>query len=220
MIVSDAVASRRTVRSFLDTPVDLETVTRVLDRARMTPSGCNFQPWLATVLTGEPLRAMQEKMLAAEPQDPIEYSFSEPNASPRHLARLQEVGARMYGARGVSRDDAAARDKFMRENLVSFGAPVVLVCYFERFMGPPQWSDVGMWLQTIMLLLREEGLDSCPQEYLSLHARLIKDHIGVSDETHILFCGLAIGHRDPDAPVNTFERPRLPLDQQVTFLGF
>ena len=220
MNVAEAVASRRSIRAFKDTPVDLATLRRVLDRARMAPSGCNFQPWQATVLTGEPLKALQDKMLAAEPQDPIEYSFSEPNASPRHLARLQELGACMYGAMEIGRSDKDARGDFARQNIISFGAPALLVCYFERFMGPPQWSDVGMWLQTIMLLLREEGLDSCPQEWMSLFARLIKDHIGVDDETHILFCGLAIGHRDPDAPVNNFERPRVALDEQVRFIGF
>jgi nitroreductase len=76
-----------------------------------------------------------------------------------------------------------------------------------------------MWLQTVMLLLREEGLDSCPQEFLSMHGRLIKDHIGVSDETHIFFCGMGIGYRS-DAPVNGFPRSRVPLERQVRFVGF
>jgi nitroreductase len=220
MNVSEAVATRRSIRAFTDKPIDFETIRRVLDRARMAPSGCNFQPWRATVLTGAPLKALQGKLLAGEPQDPIEYSFSEPNASPLHLARLQNLGACMYGAMGIGRGDKEERDDFAHANLVSFGAPVLLLCHFERFMGPPQWSDVGMWLQTIMLLLREEGLDSCPQEWMSLYARLIKREIGVSDEEQILFCGIAIGHRDPDAPVNTFERPRVPLDEQVRFAGW
>ena len=77
-----------------------------------------------------------------------------------------------------------------------------------------------MWLQTIMLLLREEGLDSCPQEFLSMYARLIKDFIGVSDETHIFFCGIAIGYRADDNPVNGFAREREPVDANVRFLGF
>lgn len=220
MDVTEAVLTRRSIRAFTPEPVSLQTLRRVLDKARMTPSGCNFQPWRATVLTGEPLKALQEKMLASKPQDPIEYSYSDPEVSPRHLARLREVGACMYGAMGIERGDKTARGNFSRSNILSFGAPVLLVCYFERFMGPPQWSDVGMWLQTIMLLLREEGLDSCPQEWMSLYARLIKEHIGVSDEEHILFCGLSIGHRVPDAPVNMFERPRVPLDEQVRFVGF
>jgi nitroreductase len=71
-----------------------------------------------------------------------------------------------------------------------------------------------------MLLLREEGLDSCPQEWMSLYARLIKAEIGVPDEEQILFCGLAIGHGDRQAPVNTFERPRVPLEEQVRFIGW
>jgi nitroreductase len=87
-------------------------------------------------------------------------------------------------------------------------------------MGAPQWSDVGMWLQTVMLLLREEGLDSCPQEWMALYARLIKQEIGVPDKTHILFCGMAIGHRDAAAAVNNFERPRAPLEEVVQFRGF
>jgi nitroreductase len=220
MSVSDAVASRRSVRAFADKPVHLEILREILDKARFAPSGCNFQPWEATVLTGEPLRELRARMQAAEPQNPIEYDFSAPNASPPHLARLHALGAALYTSLGIERDDAQSRARFMAANIDSFAAPAVLLCYFPRLMKAPQWSDVGMWLQTIMLLVREAGLDSCPQEFLSLHARLIKDFLGVNDETHIFFCGLAIGYRDPDAPVNHFQRQRVPLDEQVRFLGF
>lgn len=220
MNVSEAVLSRRSIRQFLNKPVDLDTLKRVMDKARFAPSGCNFQPWEASILTGEPLRALQEKMLTAAPQDPPEYDWSAPNCSEKHKARLHQISASMYSAVGIERDDIRAREAFTRSNIVSFGAPAVLLCYFPRFMGPPQWSDVGMWLQTIMLLLRDEGLDSCPQEFLWMHARLIKEHLGVSDETHIFFCGVAIGYRDADAPVNTFNRGRIPLEEQVRFLGF
>lgn len=220
MSVSEAVASRRSVRVFLDKPVPLDVLRRVMDKARMAPSGCNFQPWEATIISGEPLRKMQEKILAAAPQDPIEYQVQPAGLPQRYMERLFEIAGRQYESEGVSRDDRDMRRKIVERNLVSFGAPAVLLCYFPRFMGPPQWSDVGMWLQTVMLLLREEGLDSCPQEWLSFYARIIKEHIGVSDETHIFFCGIAIGYRDAAAPMNNFERSRVPLDEQVRFVGF
>lgn len=86
-------------------------------------------------------------------------------------------------------------------------------------MKEAQWSDVGMWLQTVMLLLRGEGLDSCPQEYMGIYGRTIKAELGLSDDT-LLFCGLSIGWRDTDAPVNNFQRERVPLDEQVVFRGF
>jgi hypothetical protein len=35
-----------------------------------------------------------------------------------------------------------------------------------------------------------------------------------------LFCGLALGHADPDAAVNQWRAPREPLDAFATFAGF
>ena len=220
MDVAEAVLSRRSVRAFKDTPVPLDVLRRVLDAARWSPSGCNFQPWEATVVTGEPLKALQAKMAVTPPQNSREYSWDDPEVIPECKARLHGVGKAMYSAMGIGREDEEARNKFMGSNLVSFGAPAVLLCYFDRRMGPPQWSDVGMWLQTIMLLLRGEGLDSCPQEFLSVYAKLIKEFLGVSDETHIFFCGIAIGYREEENPVNNFEREREPVDGNVKFLGF
>ncbi len=219
MNIAEAVATRRSVREFLDTPVPLATIERVLDQARMTPSGCNYQPWEAVVLTGAPLKALQDVLLAAKADDPLEYNWAAPGAYPEYQARLQAVGAAMYGALQIELADKAARTDFMQANLVSFGAPVLLLCHFPKFMKEPQWSDVGMWLQTIMLLLRGEGLDSCPQEYMGNYGRTIKAHLGLSADT-MLFCGLAIGWRDDDAPVNHFKRERVPLDRQVKFIGF
>jgi nitroreductase len=219
MNVTEAVLSRRSIRNFTDTPVPLETIRRVLETARWTPSGCNYQPWEAVVLTGEPLARLQAVLVASEADDPPEYRYDLPAQSPRYQLRLQQVGAAMYGAQQIARSDTAARGDFTRQNLLSFGAPVLLLCHFPKFMGEPQWSDVGMWLQTIMLLLREEGLDSCPQEYMGMYGRTIKAHLGLADDV-MLFCGLSIGHRVADDPVNNFERPRVPLDEHATFLGF
>lgn len=218
--VSEAVLSRRAVRSFSDLPVSKKVLHNIMEKARYSPSGCNFQPWEATVLAGEPLNQLFEKMARTPLQNPVEYVIQPPELPAEYVGRLAENGERQYTAEGIARDDSTARREFMMRNFKAFGAPALLLCYLPRVMGPPQWSDVGMWLQTVMLLLREEGLDSCPQESLSLYGKLIKDHIGVSDETHIFFCGMAIGYRDLEAPVNRYERPRVAIDRQVTFTGF
>lgn len=219
MNVAEAVATRRSIRAFDPKPVPFESIKRVLDRARWAPSGCNFQPWEAAVLTGEPLKALQDVLLKSEIDNPIEYDFSAPGAVPKYGARLQAVGAAMYGAMNIQRSDAEARANFTRDNCLSFGAPVLLLCHFPKLMKEAQWSDVGMWLQTVMLLLREEGLDSCPQEYMGLYGRTIKKHLGLSDDT-MLFCGLAIGFRDTSNPVNDFPRERAGLEEHIRFMGF
>lgn len=218
MNVTEAVLSRRSVRAFTDRSVSLGTISAVLETARWTPSGCNFQPWEAVVLTGAPLKALQDKLLTAEVDEPLEYRWDRPGAFDKYQGRLRELGAAMYGAQEIGRSDTDARADFARQNKLSFGAPVLLLCHFPKAMGEPQWSDVGMWLQTIMLLLREAGLDSCPQEYMGLYGRTIKAELGLADDV-MLFCGLAIGER-ADHPVNGFDRPRVALGDQVRFLGF
>ena len=219
MNVAEAVASRRSIRAFLDRPVPFETIRQILDAARIAPSGCNFQPWEAIVLTGESLSGLQERLLGSQPDAPPEYDFSAPGQVDKYQARLRAVGQAMYGAMAIERDQADRRADFTRANLLSFGAPVLLLCHFPKLMKEAQWSDVGMWLQTIMLLLRGEGLDSCPQEYMGMYGRTIKEHLGLPDDS-LLFCGLGIGWRDPEAPVNNFARERVSLEDHVQFLGF
>lgn len=71
----------------------------------------------------------------------------------------------------------------------------------------------------IMLLLREEGLDSCPQEAWAVYAPQIRE-VAAIPEKHIFFCGLSIGYRDPAAPVNAFPVARAPLEESVRWEGW
>lgn len=219
MKVSEAVTTRRSVRQFLDKPVDLATLKRVMDNARWAASGCNYQPWEATILTGEPLKALQDKLTTTPPQQ-AEYDWSAPGQEEAYTERLHAVSREMFGSLGIARDDGEARMKAMARNTTSFDAPAVMFVYFPRLMKEAQWSDTGMWLATVALLLCEEGLDSCYQEYMALYADVIRDHIGIDKDRYMFFCGMAIGYRDPDAPINNFERERVPLENQVKFVGF
>ncbi len=219
MNVTEAVKSRRSVREFLDKSVDLETIRRVMDTARWAASGCNYQPWEATIVTGEPLAELRAK-LSASPMQQAEYDWTAPGQEEAYKSRLDAVSREMFGAMNIARDDTEGRTKAMMRNVTSFDAPAVMFIYFPRLMKEAQWSDTGMWLQTVALLLREEGLDSCYQEFMALYANVIRDFLGLDHDRYMLFCGMAIGYRDPDAPVNNFERERVPLDEQVKFLGF
>ena len=104
MLVSEAVATRRSIRAFQSRPVPLETLRRVMDQARWAASGCNFQPWESVILTGQALADLQQKLLASQPDNPQEYDFSAPGAVEKYQARLRGVGAAMYSAVGVARD--------------------------------------------------------------------------------------------------------------------
>ena len=223
MTVTQAVATRRSVRQFIDRPVDLAVLERVLDKARNAPSGGNVQPWNAIVLTGEPLAQLTGAVLAKAASEPMgsgfEYDIYTTGLEGRYEAQRRALGHAMFEAVGLGREDKAGRIAQMAQNWTGFGAPVQLFTYTRKYMGPPQWSDMGMWLQTVMLLLREEGLDSCPQEIWARYGEFMKGQLGIDDE-HIFFCGMAVGYRDPAAPINTFPVPRVSLSETVAFKGF
>lgn len=222
MQVQEAVTSRRSVRAFLDQPVDRAVLERVLETAQRAPSGGNVQPWNAVVLAGDPLARMQAAIAAAVAERAprsTEYDIYPKALDGAYEDRRVDVGEKMYEALGIARDDKRGRFAQFAHNFQGFGAPVVLLVHTPRYMGPPQWSDIGMWLQTVMLLLRAEGLDSCPQESWAMYTRQIRETV-VIPEDHVFFCGLAIGHRDPAAPVNLFAVPRAPLGEVVRFEGF
>jgi len=221
--VSEALASRLSVRDFLPDAVPVGVVRRVLERAARAPSGGNLQPWHVVVLTGAPLADLVEKVAARQAETPkgeaAEYPVYPSPMTPPYAARRFKIGEDMYALVGIGREDREARRAWFARNFRFFGAPVGLFCFIDRQMGAAQFSDVGMFLQSVMLLLREEGFDSCAQEAWSLFAPRIYAALGTPPDK-MLFCGMAIGKRNPGAAVNGLVSERAPLEDFATFQGF
>ncbi|MET7520143.1 nitroreductase [Streptomyces sp. NPDC005480] len=219
MDVYEAVTSRRAVRGFTDRPVPKEALERVLSAAAWAPSGSNIQPWHAYVLTGAPLAELKkragERLVAGDPWDEPEYEMYPPSLKSPYRERRSAFGEQRYGALGIAREDLESRQRAASANWDCFGAPAALFCYIDRDLGPAQWSDVGMYLQTVMLLLRAEGLHSCPQMAWAKFRRSVAEVVSPPDEL-VLFCGMSIGFEDVtagDARVG-----RAPLTETVTFV--
>ena len=215
--VSAALDTRLSVRDFLPTPVSGEVIRRVLQKAARAPSGGNVQPWYVDVLAGARLDEFKALVRERAPEPP-EYEVYPPNLWSPHREYRFDVGEEMYGLVGIAREDKAARLRWFARNYQFFGAPMALFCSFDRAMGPPQWSDAGMFLQSVMLLLREEGLHSCAQECWSRYPRTVAEFIGLPPQ-RLLFCGMAIGHANPEHPVNALRTRRAPLEAFARFHG-
>jgi nitroreductase len=222
MNVSEAVASRRSVRGFLAQPVDPAVIRRVVEKAARAPSGGNLQPWHIDVVGGEKLndlKAIMARTTQENPRgEPTEYDiYPKELPSPYRDYRFG-VGEDLYGALGIPREDKFARLMWFARNFQFFGAPVALFCSVQRTMGPPQWSDLGMYLQTVMLLLREEGLDSCAQECWAIYPKTIGNFLNLA-EGRMLFCGMSIGFADEADKANQWQSRRAPLADFASFHG-
>ena len=223
MDVFSAVASRYSCRAFLPTPVPEPTVRDILDRAARAPSGGNLQPWRVHALAGKQLEQLKA-LVRARPEllprgEGAEYDIYPRNLEEPYETHRRQVGAALYQSIGVTREDRTGRYRQYARNFEFFGAPVGLLFSIDRSMGPPQWSDLGGFIQTVMLLAREYGLHSCGQEAWTHWHKTIYSFLNLPPE-YLLFCGLALGHADERAPINSWRSPREPLEAFAIFSGF
>jgi nitroreductase len=216
--VSEAVERRRSTRAFLDREVDPRLLREALELAARAPSGGNLQPWRLYLVGGEKLRELKQRATAKPAGDAPEYDIYPPKLGEPYRTERFFVGEQLYAALGIPREDKVGRMRQFLHNFEFFGAPVGLFCFVDRGMGPPQWSDLGMYLQTLMLLLQERGIDSCPQECWAVQHQTVSRFVGAPPEW-MLFCGMAIGHADASAPINGFRSRRMALEEFVTFVG-
>ncbi len=216
MEVSEAVRRRKSVRQFTDQPVADADLRELLELAARAPSGGNVQPWRIYVLNGDSMTRFRE-FIVDQPIEAGEYDIYPAKLWEPYRTNRFALGEQMYATIGIGRDDKAGRLEQFARNGDFFGAPAGLFCFIDRKMGPPQWSDLGMLLQTFMLLAQERGLDTCAQEYWSVRHSAVREFVG-ADEDELLFCGMAIGQADWDHPINTLESERMPLDDWASFL--
>jgi len=223
MDVREAVATRYSCRAFLDKPVALATVREILSCAARAPSGGNLQPWRVHALAGKRLAALIDLVRPRFNELPraegTEYQiYPQPLKEP-YYTRRAVVGNLLYRSINVPREDRAARYRQYARNFEFFGAPVGLMVSTDRTMGPPQWSDLGMFVQTVMLVARAHGLHCCAQEAWAHWYKTVAAFIALPAD-HILFCGIALGYADPTAPINSWRAPREEVEAFATFEGF
>jgi nitroreductase len=217
MEVVEAVYKRMSVRQFTNEPVSDDVIRQLLTDASRAPSGGNVQPWRIYVVNGESLTRMREFLATKPPVEEPEYLiYPEQLSEPYRTARF-ELGEQMYATLGIAREDKAGRRRQFANNNDFFSAPAAVFCYVDRQMNAPQWSDLGMFLQTFMLLAVDKGLGTCAQEYWSVRHGAVTEFVG-APENEMLFCGVALGHVDNSAPVNSLQSQRFSVDEFAKFV--
>jgi nitroreductase len=100
-----------------------------------------------------------------------------------------------------------------------FNAPVGVFLTIDRGLGPGQWADLGGYVNTLALLARGAGLDTCPQVlWIRMH-KIVRAALGIPPE-QMLYCGMAIGYGDRRHRVNSFRTRRAETSEFCKFFGF
>jgi nitroreductase len=162
------------------------------------------------------LALIQEKLINQPQGEGTEYPVYPPNLKEPYRSRRFKCGEDLYATIAVPREDRPRRLAQFARNYELFGAPAVIFFVIDRHMGADQWADVGMFMQSLMLLARERGLHTCAQEAWASWHRTVAEFLGLPAEL-MLFCGLALGHRDDAAPINQLRTDRAAVEEFATF---
>ena len=221
--VSEAIDTRLTCRAFTNELPNRNIITSIIERAKRAPSGGNLQPWRMWVVSGQPLEEFKKDIAEKIKDNPMgegtEYNIYPPNLKEPYESRRREVGRSMYEVLNIPKEDKAGRMKQFMRNFEFFGAPIALFFAIDREMQEGQWSDLGMFIQSIMLLAREEGLHTAPQEAWAIWYKSVNKFLDIPEEL-MLFCGMGIGFADENDPINTFRSKREDIDDFADFIGF
>lgn len=219
MNVSEAVAARTSIRAFRPETPPAETIRSILEAAARAPSGGNLQPWRVYALAGSALADLRARVAANPMGEPPEYDVYPADLWEPFRTRRFQGGEDLYATIGIPREDRPARLRQLAKNGDLFGAPVGIFFCLDRKLGPPQWSDLGMYMQTVMLLATEQGLDTCAQEYWARYPKTLADVLNLPPD-HMVFSGMALGWRDPDHPINTLRTRRDRFEVWGELRGF
>lgn len=220
MTVEEAIVGRQSIRAFLPKAVPHDLLERVLHTAGRAPSGSNIQPWRVYVLEGALKDSLCDDLVARHAngdEGKREYNYYPVKWRDPYLARRRETGWGLYGLLGIGREDKDQMAAQHRQNYTFFGAPVGLIFTIDRDMELGSWLDTGMFIQSVMIAARGEGLETCPQAAFCQYHDVIQDRLKIPAGQQVV-CGMAIGYGDPDAKINRFRTTRIPTVDFVTWV--
>jgi len=230
--VSEFLASRRSTRDFLPTPVPQELLNQILTDALTAPSWSNTRPFKVAVATGDVRDTISKEFLNrwkalskarnAGFLGKVKLAFTRYGLPTSNIKmskpyvkelrpRAARVGKELYAVLGVARGDRTARDAEWAKNYEFFGAPVELFIYIHKSLGIWSASDAGLMMENLMLSAHAHGLGTCAQGAVGIWDDVVRKEFDVPKDYRLL-CGLAIGYAT-DAPVNAFQAHRLTADE-------
>jgi len=219
MTVADAIKNRSSIRGFKPEAVDQQLLNNIFDTARWSASNCNIQSWLVNVVSGDTKDELSRRMIAEIAAGKEFYPDFHPGNEGLHGVhrdRQFECAARYYSTMGIERSDRDARNALMLKNWSFFGAPHAAFISVPKYMKDGNMVDVGVYLQSLMLLMHEQGIGSVAQGALSFYPGAPKEMLNIPEDYGIVV-GLSFGYPDEDAQINNAKMDRDSMENHVFF---
>ncbi|MBE9548075.1 MAG: nitroreductase [Proteobacteria bacterium] len=218
MTIATILNNRASARAFTNKKIPTTELEAIFALAQQSVSNCNVQPWQTMVVSGETRErlkaALMKTLMAGQAPNP-DFDWT-PKYQDEHRERQFGSANALYGALGIERGDKKARMESMARNWTFFDAPHVAFFCMQKYLGIMGAVDMGVYAQTVSLILQEAGIASCMQGALGQFPDPVREVLKLPDELGILF-GMSFGYADAAAPVNAARTSRAELAEAVKF---
>jgi len=220
MTLETILKQRNSVRAFKNKEIDSATLEEVFQLAQRSPSNCNVQPWQTYVVSGDQRevlkRLLLEEVMKQQPPNPdFDWKIA---YTGKHRERQFGAADALYSTMDIERQDKMKRNMAMLRNWAFFDAPHVAFFTMERYLNIMGAVDMGIYAQTLALLMKERGIDSCMQGALGQYPDPIRAFLNIPESQGVLF-GMSFGYADTTAKVNDCTTSREALSESVKFIG-
>ena len=219
MDVSQAIQSRYSVRAYRPDPVPEETLREIIEIARLAPSNSNTQPWHIAIVSGEARKQLERRIFDYTKNGGKPHPAFPPGGvglKGVYKDRQYDCAFRYYGTMGIEREDKEARQKLLVKNWQFYGAPHAAFISMPETMHRANAIDIGIFLQSIMLLFAERGIACIAQGALAAFPSVVKDMVDIP-EGNAIMCGLSFGYEADGELINSVRMPREPLETVASF---
>jgi len=220
MSVIALLEKRYSARAYLDKPVPEELLKSIFTQAQQAPSNCNVQPWQTCVVSGQQKEQLKDDLLTVvmigTPPNP-DFNWL-PKYQGIHRDRQFGSANALYSSLDISREDKRGRQVAMVRNWSFFDAPHVAFFTMDKYLDIMGAVDLGIYAQTLSLILAEHGISCCMQGALGQFPDPVRKALNLPEERGILF-GMSFGYADEAAPVNSTRTDREVLDNAVAFFN-
>jgi len=220
MDIQQLLQNRHSVRAFLPKSIPTEELQEIFNLAQSSVSNCNVQPWQNYVVSGNALKKLSENFIqqlmnGAQPNPDFDWAI---NYQGVHRERQFGAANALYSAMGIERDDKKSRQMAMARNWQFFDAPHAIFFCMEKYLGIMGAVDMGIYAQTLSLIMQDRGISNCMQGALGQFPEPIRKSLNIPDEIGVLF-GMSFGYEDTKANANQSRTNREDTSQAIQFIS-
>ena len=212
MDISKAIKERRSTRAFIDKPVDRNTLEELIRLATRAPSAINLQPWELTVVSGDERRRLSRVLVKRMRERNISCGPGAKRSLPEYFVERQR---RLLDVMRPHLPENTPFQDFINEGSCNFyGAPTAIIITIDEVFSSARLTDIGLLVGYLLLAAHELGLGTCPIGLINAFDDDIKEELSLPEDKNVVI-GVAVGYRDPQAPINEPRSERAPLKDVV-----